>query len=109
MFNLLPHSGIFKVDIIPLRADPHATMEFSRRRRIHALGLDLWVASPEDTLLYKLAWYRRGDEVSGRQVEDAADIYRSQAADLDQAYLDRWADHLQIRDLLDRIRHAGTK
>ena len=104
MFNLIPHSGVFKVDIIPLRSDPHATMEFSRRRRIHALGVDLWVASPEDTLLFKLAWFRRGDEASGRQVEDAVDIYRSHSADLDQGYLDRWADHLKIRDLLDRIR-----
>lgn len=109
MFNLIPRSGVFKVDIIPLRTDPHAAMEFSRRRRIHALGTELWVASPKDTLLYKLSWYRQGEEISGRQVEDAADIYRAQSADLDQAYLDHWSEHLKIRDLLDRVRRQGGR
>lgn len=107
MFNLIPHSGIFKVDIIPVRKTEYAREEFSRRKTVHALGLDLWVASPEDTILYKLVWYRNGDEVSGRQLEDARDVYGVQRGAIDEEYLDRWAGDLKVQDLLARVRSAA--
>lgn len=104
MFNLIPQSGVFKVDIIPVRKTPHAREEFGRRRRIRVLGRDLWVASPEDTILSKLVWHRKGGEVSGRQMEDARDVWATQREVLDRAYMDRWAAELGVGDLLDRIR-----
>lgn len=106
MFNLIPKSGVFKVDLIPLRKSDFAIEEFRRRRRVQALGRSIWMASPEDTLLAKLAWYRKGGEVSERQIEDARDVYAVQKGTLDEGYLDRWADALEVRKELDRIRSA---
>lgn len=106
MFNLIPISGIFKVDLIPVRKTAHAEEEFSRRRSIRAFGRDLWVASPEDTILYKLVWHQGGGQMSGRQLEDARDVYAAQQATLDEAYLDRWAKDLGVRDLLDLVRRG---
>jgi hypothetical protein len=104
MFNLIPKRGIFKVDIIPVRKSAYAATEFERRRQVQALGRTLWMASPEDTVLFKLSWYRQGDEVSGRQLEDARDVLSAQGAGIDRAYLSRWADQLGVADLLERIR-----
>ncbi len=104
MFNLIPLSGMFKVDIIPLRRTPFARAEFERRRPVQALGRTLWMASPEDTILFKLSWFRDGDEASGRHVEDARDVLAAQGTGIDHAYLDHWAGELGVRDLLDRIR-----
>ncbi|MBI2931488.1 MAG: hypothetical protein HYY16_07535 [Planctomycetes bacterium] len=106
MFNLIPMSGLFKVDIIPVRNTDFAKMEFSRRRRIRALGRTVWIASPEDTILSKLAWFRMGGEVSARQVEDARDVYALQMGTLDESYIDHWADALGVRKELDRIRSS---
>ncbi len=106
MFNLIPRSGVFKVDLIPVRRTDFAREEFARRRRVAALGRQVSMASPEDTILFKLAWYRKGGEVSARQVEDARDVYAVQRGTLDESYLDRWADALGVRAELDRIRNA---
>ena len=104
MFNLIPTDGMFKVDIIPRRRTDHAREEFTRRREVNALGHALFFASPEDTLLSKLAWHRKGGEVSGRQLEDARDVWATQGDAIDQVYLERWAEELGVRDLLEIIR-----
>lgn len=104
MFNLIPYSGMFKVDLIPVRNTEFARTEFARRRRIRTLGREVWVATPEDTILSKLNWFRQGGDVSARQLEDARDVYAAQRSTLDEEYLDRWAGNLGVREELDRIR-----
>jgi hypothetical protein len=60
------------------------------------------VKSPEDTLLRKLVWYRRGGEISDRQWGDVLGIVRTQAERLDLSYLRDWAGVLGVADLLER-------
>jgi hypothetical protein len=95
-FNLIPKSGVFKVDLIPFRKTDFAREEFSRRRRVTALGRSVSMASPDDALLFNLAWHRMGNRVSGMRMEDARDIYVLQGTSLDQNYLDRWAAGLGV-------------
>ncbi len=106
MFNLIPSSGLFKVDMIPRRASRFAREEFDRRRPVQALGRTIWMPSPEDVILSKLVWYRNGGEVSERQIEDARDVYAVQSGGLDEDYLTRSAADLGVRELLERIRGA---
>jgi hypothetical protein len=61
-----------------------------------------WFISPEDLILAKLWWSDHG--ASERQVGDAASIVRITEA-LDWDYIIRYADVLDIRDLVDRL-HA---
>jgi hypothetical protein len=58
--------------------------------------------SPEDVVLRKLEWYRAGGEVSDRQSGDTVGVLKVQGSAVDRAYLQRWAGHLGIGDLLDR-------
>ena len=62
------------------------------------------IRSPEDTVLRKLHWYRRGGEVSERQWQDVLPILAAMRGQLDEAHLDRWAGELGVTDLLDLAR-----
>ncbi len=61
-----------------------------------------YMASPEDTILNKLEWYRMGGEVSTSQWNDILGVLKVQGTALDMAYMQRWAKALQVTDLLER-------
>ena len=63
----------------------------------------LYVHTPEDVLLQKLRWYRKGGEVSDRQWRDVVGILRVQGARLDRSYLTYGAGLLAVTDLLERL------
>jgi hypothetical protein len=60
------------------------------------------LASPEDTILAKLEWYRLGGEVSERQWRDILGVLKTRSGELDLSYLNRWAGELKVADLLER-------
>ena len=104
-FNIIHRESMFKVDVfIPrprpflqsqlVRAQPQ-TFEFETK-------LSAKFASPEDTILAKLEWYRWGGEVSERQWRDILGVLKTCAGKLDMEYLRKWADELNISDLLER-------
>jgi hypothetical protein len=67
------------------------------------------VASPEDTILHKLEWYRVGQEISERQWKDVLGVIRVQDKRLDREYLRKWAAMLGLDDLLTRaLSEAGA-
>jgi hypothetical protein len=84
---------------------PQGRQEMERRQPMRLPDLPetvLHVASAEDTIVQKLAWYRLGGEVSGHQWKDALGIIKVRRQDLDLAYLRQAAAALAIADLLDR-------
>ena len=81
---------------------PADSQQIARRLRIEIAGRVLYVHPPEDILLQKLRWYRRGGEVSDRQWRDILGIVRVQGARLDLAYLRKNAPVLDVADLLER-------
>jgi hypothetical protein len=106
-FNLIHLATMLKVDVFISKG-----RDFDREaaRRAVAYALDdaddtkkVYLASPEDTILAKLEWYRKGGEVSERQLSDILDILRVQAEAIDHDYLRRWALELNVRDLLERL------
>jgi len=60
------------------------------------------VHPPEDILLQKLRWYRKGGAASDRQRRDILGIIRVQAQQLDRDYLRVNAPALDVTDLLAR-------
>jgi hypothetical protein len=61
-----------------------------------------WLLSPEDVVLQKLRWYRRGGEVSERQWRDVLGVLKVQAGRLDRGYLEGAAGDAGLGDLLER-------
>ena len=106
-FNLIHMRGAFKFDIFPAGDDAFAKSQMARRRymttRIPGLeDIEFPVASPEDTILSKLVWFRKGGEISDRQWHDILGVVQVQAGQLDRAYLDEWAAKLGVADLLHK-------
>ncbi|PYT09480.1 MAG: hypothetical protein DMF60_02515 [Acidobacteria bacterium] len=68
-----------------------------------------YVATAEDTILAKMAWYRLGNEVSDQQWRDILGVLKMRRGRLDLDYLGHWAAELNVSDLLvDALADAGT-
>jgi hypothetical protein len=103
MFNLIDTSSGDMADFWLLTDDPFDRERFSRRRRVGALGLELMVSAPEDTILMKLRWSAQAGG-SEKQLGDAQRVYELQAGTLDEGYLDEWSARLDVAAALAAIR-----
>lgn len=112
-FNVIHNPTAFKIDIFVLKDEPFAREEMRRRQRVvldEDSGRTVDLASAEDTVLQKLAWYQLGGRVSERQWTDILNVLKVQRGRLDHGYLQRWAERLEVEDLLDEaLRKAGIE
>jgi len=104
-FNVIHLQTMVKIDFYISWRSEFARSQFARRIRANLSAetpLDAYLASPEDTVLSKLDWYRKGGGVSDRQWRDILGVLKVQAGALDRAYLRDWAERLNLTDLLRR-------
>jgi hypothetical protein len=110
-FNIIYLATLIKVDLFVLKDDPLSRQEMERRQHLTLPGPEGWelpVATAEDTVLQKLAWFRLGGDVSERQWDDLLGVLKVKRGRLDQEYLARWAAELEVADLLARaLEEAG--
>jgi hypothetical protein len=112
-FNLIHLKTMTKVDVFIRWRDPFGESQLNRRQK-KSVGefapMELFFASPEDTILAKLEWYRKGGEVSDRQWRDVLGVLKVQTASIDRGYLAEWAEKLSVSDLLNRaLLEAGLE
>jgi len=100
-FNVIDGSTAWKVDVIFRKGRPFSREEMSRRVAATVLGVDVFVATAEDTVLAKLEWAKLGE--SERQLRDVRAMLETKGASLDVAYVERWLDELGIRELWERV------
>jgi len=96
---------MFKVDVFIPHPRPFLRSQLARvQRQTFSLEAEKSAnfASPEDTILSKLEWYRLGGEVSERQWRDVLGVLKTRAGVLDLNYLLEWAKELKVGDLLER-------
>lgn len=100
-FNVIHLATMNKVDVFVLRHDPLARAEMDRRQ-FYLLDENrkLPVASPEDIILQKLDWYRKGNRISERQWRDVLGVMKVCEHRLDRDYLARQALSSGLEDLL---------
>ena len=110
-FNIIHREALFKVDVFIPRPRPFLQSQLARAQsQTFAFEKEISArfASPEDTILSKLEWYRMGGEVSERQWRDVLGVMKTRAGELDLDYLRKWARELNVRDLLERaMEEAG--
>ncbi|MEM9650886.1 MAG: DUF6036 family nucleotidyltransferase [Actinomycetota bacterium] len=99
MFNLIEPSTGWKVDFVVRKDRPFSEAEFARRLPAQVAGVDVYVASAEDTMLSKLEWGK--ESASNRQFDDATAIAMVQ--EVDRNYLARWAAQLGVVDQLSAV------
>jgi hypothetical protein len=103
-FNVIDGTTAWKVDVIFRKARPFSKEEMSRRAPAVVLGVKVFVATAEDTILAKLEWAKLGE--SERQLRDVRSLLEAKGEALDRGYIERWLDDLGVRELWDRIAGA---
>jgi hypothetical protein len=101
-FNAIDPSTGWKADLIIRKARPFSEAEFGRRQHRELLGIDVALATLEDLIIAKLEWSELGD--SELQRRDIRELLEMAGESLDQAYLERWIESLNLRIAWERVR-----
>lgn len=102
-FNIIHHHAALKVDLFVLGDETLDSNQIDRRTVVEVPTdppATLWITSPEDQVLRKLDWYRRGGGVSDRQWRDIVAILRINQGHLDNEYLSSTAREVGLSQLL---------
>ena len=104
-FNVIHLETGFKVDVFVSQRDEFDVKQLERKT-LRTISREpertVYVASPEDTVLSKLRWFRKTNETSERQWNDVLGVLTVKADELDLDYLRKWSLELGVSDLLDR-------
>ena len=105
-FNVLHTTTGGKVDVfVCLPSDAFEASRLDRRVKLNVLGVDTWVATPEDVVLSKLLW--RVQTRSEVQWRDCVEVAATQ--NLDVKYLRIWATQLGISADVEELLEATQR
>jgi hypothetical protein len=91
-----------KVDVIIPEDSDFARSCFDRRTRILASdGKEAWFAAPEDIILKKMVYFQEGK--SDKHIRDIIGVLKVQGSKVDRAYIQSWAEKLQLVDTWQEI------
>ena len=107
MFNIIDVENAWKADLIIRKKTEFHTEEFHRKRKEKLLGKDLYILSPEDTILSKLEWAKNSS--SEQQLRDALCVAIIQYDHLERDYLYKWAKELKVESSLERLLKQAKK
>jgi len=98
MFNLIDTNNGEKVDFWILTKNSFDVSRFNRRIIEKIDDFDLYISTPEDTILAKLLWSKNSGG-SKKQFIDSLRVYELQKDLLDICYINQWAEKLGVNDL----------
>ena len=107
-FNVIHFASGYKFDIFPVAGISYYQTQL-KRCGVQEVAISegesvrCSVATAEDMILAKLAWYRAGGEHSERQWNDVRGIRSVQGDRLDRTYMREWAQRLGVDDLLEKL------
>ncbi len=106
-FNILHLKTMLKIDFFVSKNDSYSDKLFERRIKDklqdEADSIEIYLISPEDIILNKLVWYKLGNQISEKQWHDVIGVMKIQGKDLDAKYLKKWAEHLSVQELLEKV------
>ncbi|HSO36556.1 MAG TPA: hypothetical protein VLT33_28720 [Labilithrix sp.] len=107
MFNMIDLTSGWKIDLIVRKNRAFSRDEFARRTKMSVLGVSVFVASPEDTIVAKLEWSKLAGG-SERQRRDVAGIVATIGAALDRPYMETWIRDLDLADEWEAAKTTET-
>ncbi len=106
-FNVIHLETTEKADIFVMGNDEFARSQMLRRRLYNPSNeQSFYICSPEDTVLQKLLWFRLTSNQSQKQWRDILGVLKLQKQ-LDNSYLNQWAETLKLTDLLAQARQEA--
>jgi hypothetical protein len=107
-FNVIHYETVEKIDVFCVHGEFAAEGLRQRVQWDLGAGVIAPVASPGHMVVEKLRWFRRGGEVSDRQLRDVHGVLQTSGAALDVEQLRDWAAAVGVSDLLEHaLREAG--
>ena len=101
-FNVLHVPSSFKIDFMVAQ---NSLYDRTRLNRPHIGDLpgarDVQIAAPEDVMLKKMQHYKQGG--SEKHLRDITGIMKISGELVDIAYVEHWADELDVREVWDAI------
>lgn len=93
MFNVIDHRSGFKMDFIIRKNTEYRKLEFSRKARKMLMDIPVWMVTPEDLIISKLAWIQ---ELQSEK--QSRDIMMLLALPLiDRLYINLWCKNLNLK------------
>ena len=113
-FNLIHLDTAIKIDIFVFKGSSYERTAIERRIK-NRLGEnvqepEIYFSSPEDVIIAKLQWYKKGRSISERQWFDVIGVIKVQSDFLNKKYLQNFAKRLSIfKSLKKAFEEAGVK
>lgn len=105
-FNLIHMPTAYKVDVFVSRGR-RFDIRAMQRASVETIGggrsVSVPVATPEDSIVSKLEWFRLTDETSERQWEDVSRLVDLHGPRLDAEYMQLMAVSVGVGDLLQKL------
>jgi hypothetical protein len=99
-FNIVHQETMYKVDLIICKNSLHDSEEFKRRKKLPFWeNTEAFIATPEDIIIKKLEFYRKGK--SEKHLRDIASMLLHTS--VDQPYLDKWIQTLSLQNEWQQI------
>ncbi len=100
MFNIIEVENAYKADLIIKKRSAFSEEVFQRKRKENLPGKELYILSPEDSILSKLVWAKQSR--SEMQYRDVMTILETMGGTVDMKYLNKWAKQLNVEDDLNK-------
>jgi hypothetical protein len=103
-FSTVHLGTLLKIDMI-IPGDSPFEQQTKQRRQWHILDKDARsfpVSSPEDIVLIKLHHHQQAGKIPDDQWNDVLGVLKVQGPQLNLTYMEQWASHLKITDLLEQ-------
>jgi hypothetical protein len=103
-FSMFHLNTLLKVDVIIPEISSFEEGVYNRLQwqRLDESSRQFPLSSPEDTVLIKLVLHKGYEIFPDDQWNDILGVLKVQKSDLDVAYLEKWANHFGIMQLLER-------
>ncbi len=92
MFNAIDYETGFKIDFIVQKNTEYRKTEFERRTKLQIADFDVWIVSPEDLVISKIAWIQQIE--SDKQKTDIQNLLAYPL--IDKNYIGKWCEKLNL-------------
>jgi hypothetical protein len=91
----------FEIELFDLSDDDFDRSRFGRRVKLDFNGNTVYLPTAEDVIIQKLRWYVSAKRA--KDLEDAKNVYLTQKEYLDLAYIEKWANDHDSREVLNTL------
>jgi hypothetical protein len=101
-FNVLDPSSGNKIDFMIAGSDAWGLEQLKRREHLKLLpDFEGFAARPEDVIISKMLYYQEGG--SEKHLRDIAGMMKMSGARIDQTYIQKWAQDLELMEIWNAV------